>query len=187
MTILDGFLLLPLIYGAWRGFKKGLIIEIFTLLAIVVGIYMAVRFSDYVSHKINDNIGKEYSSTPAVAFTLVFLAVGALIYFGGVALEKVVKAVNLSVANRMFGLLFGTIKALYLLSILLVTYQSYDPEAKMITEEQRENSLLYHPIKNTSIKTIPLVGQSRLYLEGKFGSSDTDEPEQTSEDENADV
>lgn len=170
MTILDGFLLLPLAYGAWRGFKKGLIIEVFTLLAIFVGIYLAVRFSDALSNKINDNVGEEYSSTPAISFTLIFLAVGALIYFGGIALEKVVKAVNLSVANRMLGLLFGTIKALYLLSIVLVTYQSYDPEGKLISEEARESSLLFNPIKNTSIKTIPLLGQSRLYLEGKFGS-----------------
>lgn len=66
MTILDGFLLLPLAYGAWRGFKKGLIIEVFTLLAIFVGIYLAVRFSDALSNKINDNVGEEYSSTPAI-------------------------------------------------------------------------------------------------------------------------
>jgi membrane protein required for colicin V production len=183
MSLLDVFLLVPLAYGAWRGFKKGLIIEVFTLLAIVVGIYMAVHFSDLVSNKINDNVGEEYSSTPAIAFTLTFLAVGALIYFGGVALEKVIKVVNLSIVNRLLGLLFGTIKALYLLSILLVTYQSYDPEEKLISAESRENSLLYQPIKNTSIKTIPLLSQSRLYLESKFGTLEGEEnPEQENEE-----
>jgi membrane protein required for colicin V production len=64
MTLLDLFLVLPLIYGAWRGFKKGLIIEIFTLLAIIVGIYVSVHFSDKLSHKIMENVGEEYSSTP---------------------------------------------------------------------------------------------------------------------------
>lgn len=176
MTILDIFLLLPLGYGAWRGFRKGLIIEIFTLLAIIVGIYMAVHFSDLVSNKINDNAGEVYSATPAIAFTLTFLAVGALIYFGGVALEKVIKVVNLSIANRMLGLLFGTIKALYLLSIVLVTYQSYDPSGKLISEESRESSMLYNPIKKTSLKTIPFLSSSRLYLEGKFGSQDENDP-----------
>lgn len=180
MTLLDVFLMLPLAYGAWRGFKKGLIIEVFTLLAIVVGIYMAVHFSDLISNKINENVGEEYSATPAVAFSLIFLAVGALIYFGGIALEKVIKVVNLSIANRMLGLLFGTIKTLYLLSIFLVTYQSYDPEGKLITEENRDASMLYYPIKNTSIKTIPYLSQSRLYLEGKFGTPDE---EQTTEEQ----
>lgn len=175
MTILDLFLLLPLAYGAWRGFRKGLILEVFTLLAIIVGIYVAVHFSDQVSHKIVENVGEEYSSTPAISFTLIFLAVGAIIYFGGVALEKVVKAVNLSVFNRMLGLLFGFIKALYLLSILLVTYQSYDPEGKMIPHDSREKSMLYDPIKNTSVKTIPFLSESRLYLESKFGSPEVEE------------
>jgi membrane protein required for colicin V production len=169
MSILDFFLLIPLGYGAWRGFKKGLIIEIFTLLAIIVGIYVAVHFSDALSQKIIENVGEEYSSTPAVSFTLIFLAVGALIYFGGVALEKVIKVVNLSLMNRMFGSLFGLIKALYLTSILLVTYESYDPNGKLISLENRENSLLYSPIKYTSIKTIPFLSESRLYLESKFG------------------
>jgi membrane protein required for colicin V production len=178
MTLLDFFLLLPLGYGAWRGFKKGLIIEIFTLLAIIVGIYVAVHFSDKLSHKIIENVGEEYSSTPAISFTILFLAVGALIYFGGVALEKVVKAVNLSVMNRMFGLLFGLIKALYLLSILLVTYESYDPNGKLLPIENRENSLLYSPIKYTSVKTIPFLSESRLYLESKFGSPDEIESRQ---------
>lgn len=168
MSALDFFLLLPLGYGAWRGFRKGLIIEVFTLLAIVVGIYMAIHFADLVSNKLNDYVEDEYSATPAVAFTLIFLAVGAAVYFGGIALEKVIKVVNLSILNRMLGLLFGTIKALYLLSILLVTYQSYDPQGKLISAEAQENSLLYLPIKNTSIKTIPFLTQSRLYLEGKF-------------------
>lgn len=175
MTLLDLFLLLPLIYGAWRGFKKGLIIEIFTLLAIIVGIYVAVHFSDKLSHKIMENVGEEYSSTPAISFTLIFLAVGALIYFAGVALEKVIKAVNLSVMNRMFGLLFGLIKALYLLSIFLVTYESYDPNGKLIPLENRTASMLYSPIKYTSVKTIPFLSESRLYLESKFGSPESDE------------
>ena len=170
MTLLDLFLVLPLIYGAWRGFKNGLIIEIFTLLAIIVGIYVAVHFSDKLSHKIMENVGEEYSSTPAISFTLIFLAVGAVIYFGGVAIEKVIKAVNLSVLNRMFGLLFGCIKAVYLLSILLVTYESYDPNGKLIPLENRASSMLYSPIKFTSIKTIPLLSESRLYLESKLDS-----------------
>lgn len=169
MTILDIFLLLPLAYGAWRGFKKGLIIEIFTLLAIIVGIYVAVHFSDNLSLKIIENVGEQYSATPAISFSLIFLAVGAMIYFGGIALEKVVKAVNLSVMNRMFGLIFGLIKALYLTSILLVTYESYDPNGKLISLENREKALLYSPIKYTSIKTIPFLSESRLYLESKFG------------------
>lgn len=181
MTILDFFLLLPLGYGAWRGFKKGLIIEIFTLLAIIVGIYVAVHFSDTLSHKIVENVGEGYSSTPAISFTLIFLAVGALIYFGGVALEKVVKVVKLSIMNRMLGLFFGLIKALYLLSILLVTYESYDPNGKLLPLDSRENSLLYSPIKYTSIKTIPFMSESRLYLESKFGSSEEESSIEPSE------
>jgi hypothetical protein len=36
--------------------------------------------------------------------------------------------------------------------------------------ENRASSMLYSPIKFTSIKTIPFLSESRLYLESKLGS-----------------
>jgi len=49
MNYLDIILVLPLIIGAWRGFKKGFIIELFTLLALLVGLYAGIHFSDFVA------------------------------------------------------------------------------------------------------------------------------------------
>jgi len=153
-------------YGAYRGFRKGLIIEIFTFLAIVVGIYAAVHFSDIIAKALVDNLGEGYSATPAVAFTLTFLLVGALVYFGGIALEKAVRVVQLSAVNRMFGAAFGVLKMLLILSLVFVTYEAYDPFGKVLSKEQRDASMLYGPVKAASVKTIPFLKDSRLYLEG---------------------
>ena len=46
MNYLDIVLALFLVYGAYNGFKKGLIIEIATLIALCLGIYGSILFSD---------------------------------------------------------------------------------------------------------------------------------------------
>ena len=48
MNFIDVLILIPVIYAAWKGFKHGLIIEVFTLLALVVGIYAGIHFSDFL-------------------------------------------------------------------------------------------------------------------------------------------
>ena len=81
MNYLDILLVLPLIIGAWRGFKKGLIIELFTLLALLVGIYAGIHFSDFVAGILKNNLGMTSEYVPVIAFTITFLGVGAGVYF----------------------------------------------------------------------------------------------------------
>lgn len=165
MNYLDILLVLPLIFGAWRGFKKGFIIEIFTLLALLVGIYAGIHFSDFVSNGLRNN-GVTTKYLPVIAFTITFLGVGAMVFFAGKALERVIKAVALSPLNKVAGLLFGLLKMLYLCSAILVILESIDEKNDFIPSEQKEGSLLYIPVKETSLKTIPRLRESTLFLQG---------------------
>jgi len=110
MNFLDLVILIPIGYAAWLGFKKGLIIEVFTLLALFVGLYAGIHFSEFVVEKLKTTFDWNSSYISPVAFTLTFLGVGAMVYFGGKALEKVVKAVMLSPLNKVGGVFFGILK-----------------------------------------------------------------------------
>src|SRR5690554_7021619 len=80
MNFVDIVIIVPLLYAAWVGFRKGLIVEVFTLLALLVGIYAGIHFSDWTSNLIKENIDIEGKYLPVVAFTVTFLAVGAMVY-----------------------------------------------------------------------------------------------------------
>lgn len=163
MNYLDILLVIPLIIGAWRGFKKGFIIEFFTLLALLVGIYAGIHFSDFVANFLRDSFSMTSEYVPIIAFTVTFLGVGAGVYFAGKALERVISMVALSPINKLFGLIFGLIKILFLLSALLVITESYDEKGKFFPEKVREESLLYKPISKLSLVTIPALRYSRLF------------------------
>jgi membrane protein required for colicin V production len=171
MNYLDFIILAPLIYAAWKGFKKGLIVEVFTLLALLVGIYAGIHFSDWTATKIEDLFEKDFQYLPAIAFTITFLAVGAMVYFAGKTLEKMVSVVNLSPLNKGLGILFGLIKMLYTISILFILLESYDPNDKFIPLDTKETSMLYKPVRNTSVYTMPFIEETQLYFNKWQGDS----------------
>jgi len=179
MNFVDIIIIVPLIYAAWIGFKKGLIIEIFTLLALLVGIYAGIHFSDWTSALIKDNMNIEGKYLPVVAFTLTFLAVGAMVFFAGKMIERMLKVVNLSPLNKAFGLLFGLIKMVYTLSILIILLETYDERGDFIPEDIKSESLLYEPVKVTASATIPAIEESTIWMKnnvsnGLFDGEDKD-------------
>lgn len=164
MNYLDILLLIPIIIGAWRGFKKGFVIEIFTLLALLVGIYAGIHFSDYMAEILKEHVGITTEYLPAIAFTVTFLLVGAMVYFAGKMIEKGLKLVALGTLNKFAGLFFGVIKMLFILSASLVILESYDEKNQFIPGDFKTESLLYEPVKNTSLKTIPALRYSDLFV-----------------------
>lgn len=165
MNYLDILLIIPLIIGAWRGFKKGFVIEIFTLLALLVGIYAGIHFSDYMAAILREHIGITTEYLPAISFTVTFLLVGAMVYFAGKMIEKALKLVALSTVNKFAGLVFGMVKVLFILSAALVILESYDEKSQFIPSELKSKSLLYEPVKGTSLNTIPALKYSDLFVE----------------------
>ena len=160
MNFIDIILIIPLIYGAWRGFKKGLVIELFTLLALLVGIYCAIHFSNYTTVWLQDTFNWDGEYVPVVAFTCTLLVVGAGVFFAGKLVEKAVKVIALGMVNKILGAVFSFTKVLFIVSILIVLLEGYDKEEKFVNNELKETSLLYNPIKQTSLKTMPALHHS---------------------------
>lgn len=167
MNYIDIILGIFLLFAIWKGFRKGLIIEIFTLLALLVGIYAGINFSDWTSQKLTKNFDISGNYLPVIAFTITFLAVGAMVYFAGKALEKIVEVAHLSLVNRLLGILFSLIKTLYFLSIIIILIETYDERNKFVPKSLKQESLLYYPIQKIATTTIPKVKESMIWLENK--------------------
>lgn len=168
MNFLDIIIAVPIAYAAYSGFKKGFIIAVFTLLALLIGIYAGIHFSDGVAGFIRDSFGWDSEYLPVISFTLTLLLVGAMVYFAGVLIEKAVKVVQLGLVNKLAGLFFSVLKMVYILSIAFVLFESYDEKADFFPEKTKNESLLYHPVKNLSTQTIPGLNESTIFLKNAF-------------------
>ena len=75
MNFIDILILVPLLLAAWKGFKRGFIIEIFIVLALLVGIYCGIHFSDYTSDLIKDKLSVSSIYLPIISFALTFIVI----------------------------------------------------------------------------------------------------------------
>jgi membrane protein required for colicin V production len=168
MNFLDVLLIVPLIYAGYKGFKHGLIIEVFTLMALFVGLYAGINFSDFIAEKLKEVFGWDSPYAPTICFTFIFLGIGAMVYFAGVMIQRMVRVVNLSPIDKFFGVFFALLKMTYILSIILVLIESYDEKGDFFPEEKKEGSLLYYPVKGLSTYTVPGIENSTIFLKNAF-------------------
>ena len=52
MSKIDIILIIPLLWGAFMGFRKGLVLELASLVGLILGIYGAIKFCDFTAEKL---------------------------------------------------------------------------------------------------------------------------------------
>lgn len=184
MNFIDVVIIAALIYAGWKGFKKGLVIELFTFLAFFLGLYAGIHFSDYLAGLLIEESEAQHSYMPALAFTLVFLGIGAMVYFGGKAIEKVVKIAQLNLLNKLLGVFFSLLKMIFAIGVIILLMESYDKSESFVSKETREGSLIYRPTKKIVTFCIPAFESSMLVLKDTlFDASGEDEISSNERDE----
>lgn len=163
MSILDIFIIIPIVWAGYQGFRKGFVLEVTKLLALAVGIYGAIKFSEPMHIWLMENTEWDEQWLPAIAFGLVFVILIVAVYFFGRMVDSMIKAVQLGIVNRLAGLALGVLKMGLILSGLLMLIQSVDKGEMLLTRDRKESSLTYEPALKFGSTVIPAVQESKLY------------------------
>lgn len=152
MNYLDIIIAIILLVFGIKGLRKGLIIEVVTLLAFGVGIYGAMHFSDFTASRLQDvmEIDPKYLNT--VAFVLTFIVLVVLVNIIGRLVSKAIKSLNLGFFDKLGGFIFGAIKGVLLCSTFVLVLNNLQWTG-IIKEEVRKNSFLYAYVE----KTVPYL------------------------------
>lgn len=139
MNIIDGFILIPLVYYAFRGFKNGFIREAFSIVGLIISIFFAFSFMGPVSAAASEAWDISFEHLPYIAFAVIFLVL--LIAFNLVIIftEHLLKALYLSMPNRILGLVLATVKCALLISVVILFLSGFD----LPGEEYQTESLTY--------------------------------------------
>ncbi|MDC0339126.1 CvpA family protein [Flavobacteriales bacterium] len=168
MNYLDIIFIVPLIWAGFRGFKKGLIIEVSALIAFGLGIWGGIHFSDFVAKLLADSIESKY--VPLVSFAITFILIVAAVFVLGKMLEKAINLVQLKLVNKATGAVFGVAKIVLVISVLLVIVNSFDQKSNIVPKDLKENSLLYQPLSDVSLRVIPALKNSGLFSDSLANS-----------------
>ena len=148
MNYLDIIISILLLLFGWKGFRKGLIIEVVTLLAFAVGIYGALHFSDFTAEHLQDfmEINPQYLNT--IAFVLTFILLVIAVNLIGRWVANLIKALNLNFFNKLGGAVFGVAKGVLLCSVFVMVLNNLQLIG-VVKPEVREQSMLYPYIEMT--------------------------------------
>lgn len=161
MNFIDIFIAALLLWFGYKGFKKGLVFELVSIIALSLGIYGGLKFSDRTAEYIMEFVDSQY--LPVVAFTLTFLAILVLVFAAGKVVEKIVNLAALKLVNKSLGAAFGVLKTLLILSVLIVIIESYDKKLNFVPIETKESSMLYDPLLNFANQVLPEIEKNNLY------------------------
>jgi membrane protein required for colicin V production len=160
MNWLDIVLAIPLLWFLYRGFRNGLIIELASLAALILGIYAALHFSFYVQGYLEENFEIAENYLYIISFAITFLIVAIIIYLAGKIIHKVISIVALGFLNRLAGGIFGLLKAALVLSVILYFINGFN--SGLIKSDVKESSILYEPIESIVPMIIPRLDLDEL-------------------------
>ena len=161
MNVLDIIILVFLVFGGYFGYKQGLIMAVFNLVAIYAGIYIAVHFSNQIAlFFVSSNDGV---IIPFLAFVVVLVGVYFLTKFLGRVFERSIKTAWPSVLNNVFGTVIGALKWCFFCGCFFLLVSGIDPSGSMISDKTKKDSLLYGFSESLSEEMMPGVKNTLLF------------------------
>lgn len=148
MNTIDIVLLFALGFGLIRGLWRGLIIELASLLAIVLGIYGAIHFSFYTADVLSRYVSLDKPYMEAVSFAFTLILIMLLVMLLAKMLTKLVQSASLGLFNRFVGGMFGVLKMAIIAGSMLIFLEKTSQTISWLPKETLETSKLYEPIKS---------------------------------------
>ena len=164
MNYFDIIIIIPLLWGAFKGFKKGLIIEIASLVALFLGVWGGVKFSSISAEYLSEMFDISEKIMPLISFAITFILIVIAVFTLAKLLQKFIKMVALGLVNKITGAIFGLLKFALIISVILNLVNMVNAEVNFIEPEMKNSSLLYEPVSKIALVLIP--GLSDISLNG---------------------
>lgn len=157
MLVVDIIIACLIGYALYKGFKEGLILALISLVSLIAGIFISLKFSflfkDWIFEKTQWN--PNVITICAFVFTFVLVLIGVQLL--GKALTKILKTVALGGLNRLAGAVFLALKMILIISVVLNLFQKINFNNYLVSDETLNKSFFYHPIEDFSKLVYPMM------------------------------
>ncbi|MCF6358676.1 MAG: CvpA family protein [Draconibacterium sp.] len=157
MNYIDIVLGILLILAAISGFRKGLIVELASLAALILGIWGAIEFSYITSEFLVEHFDWKWDHLNTVSFIITFIVIVILVNIVAKTVTKLVETIMLGFVNKLAGLVFGLLKGAIILSIVLVVFDKINEDIEIMSDDTKAESRIYEPLKNFAPSIFPFI------------------------------
>ena len=148
-------ILIFIAYFGFRGFQRGLIDEVGRLVGLILAVILAYRFSYLLAEHIPLQNELAKSAVAFVAIFVVTLLVMALITR---FVRALVELVLLEWLDKLGGTLFGVLKSLIVLGVLIYIAESFDVSRSFVVRLESQSPIYRNVVvvKNGLFKVLAL-------------------------------
>lgn len=170
--IIDIVFAILIVLAVIKGYQRGLIVGLFSLVAIIIGIAAAMKLSTVVAGHIGKAVKVSDQWLPVISFAVVFIAVVLLIRWAANAIESAVEVVMLGWLNKLCGIILYVAIYTLVFSVLLF----YAEQVRIVQPETIDKSATYSFVQpwgpkaiNGFASIIPFFGDMFNDLQDFFG------------------
>lgn len=163
--LLDLIVAVALVIACFKGFSRGLIVAVFSILAFIVGLAAALKLSAVTASYLDKSTNISVKWLPVISFAVVFLLVVLLVRWGAKLVEKTFQVAMLGWVNRIGGI--ALYAALYLIIISIFVF--YAQKINLLSESTLQASVTYPFLKPWGPKVIDSFGIILPWFKNIFG------------------
>lgn len=139
MLILDLIIATPLLYFGYKGAVNGLVKEVLNIVGIILAIFLTFNYLDAFTGLIAPMFEEGASYVPFISGVILFIGTLGAVAIVAYATKELLKAVKLSIVNRILGGAFGALKSGLVVSAVLLLLAGFN----VPSDDAREQSYLY--------------------------------------------
>lgn len=162
--IIDIVFLVIVILAIIKGFRRGLIVGIFSFVAIIIGLAAALKLSAVVAGRIGKSVKVSDQWLPVISFIIVFVVVVLLVRLGANFIQRTAEVAMLGWINRLGGILFYLSIYIAVFSVLLF----YAEKLELIRPEAMAKSATYSYIRPLAPKVMDAFGSIVPFFRNMF-------------------
>lgn len=157
MSFIDIVFAVLLCIALYKGVKNGLFVELASLVALLVGIFIAIKFSYFAKALLEDNVSWNPKYIEITAFTFTFLFMIIAIHLSAKLLTKIADFAFVGWLNKLAGSAFSCLKTLLALSVVIFVFEKININHILVKQETLDNSIFYNPTKEISAFIYPKI------------------------------
>lgn len=157
MNILDIIILICLVPSIIQGLRKGFISQAISIVSIVAGVWASANFANLVSDWLAQYLEAPEQVLRIVSFAIIMIVVFIILGLIGKLLHGIIQLVMLGWVNRLLGAAFAFAKAILILGVLILVFNSINANFNLVDAKVLEESVLYPIIKDISDIVFPYL------------------------------
>lgn len=162
--LLDLIYLILVVLALIKGFQRGLIVGIFSFVAIIAGLAAAIKLSAVVAGYLSEKGNISDRWLPILSFVIVFVGIVFLVNIGARLIQKAIEFSMLGWVNKLGGILLYIAIYTTVFSIFLF----YADQLKFISDTTKQQSIAYSFLQPWGPKIIDGLGTIIPFFKDMF-------------------